>query len=90
MKDQFDNDVPNDLVVLSGENPADMTLEMLEAVDRADWYEVDGVLLVSAAAVPGLESDPLDSGITLTETTEVLYVGHILKRWNEIDGFYHA
>jgi hypothetical protein len=88
--DQYDDTIPDDLVVLSGENPADMTKDFLKLVKDADWYEANGVLLVSAQAVGGfLEVDPVDCGIDLA-AVEVLRIDNVLKRWSYEDGFYHA
>jgi hypothetical protein len=91
MNDQYGNPIPDDLVVLSGENPQEMTELGLTLVDAADWYEVDGILLVSAKSVQYfLETDPIDCGVRLTPRSKVYAVDYCLHRWNEEDGFYHA
>lgn len=91
LKDQYGNPVPDDLVVLSREKPQEFTELGLTLMDAADWYEVDGILLVSAKAVQSfLEVDPLDCGLKLSQRSQVFAVHSCLHRWNEEDGFYHA
>ena len=89
MKDQYDRDVPNDLVILPNIN--DLDREGFEIVVGNDWYEINGILMASAKAIEYLsEADPLDAGIDLSKYDIIDYVANALKRWNEIDGFYHA
>lgn len=86
MKDQYGNAVPNDLVLLPNYTHLD---EERKKVFEADWYDIDGIIWVSAKAIDYLsESDVEDSGINISG--EIMYVDHCLKRGNEIDGFYHA
>lgn len=88
MKDQYDNDVPSDLVLLP--NIEDLTEEGAIVIDIADWYEADGILMASAKAIHYLsEDDPLDAGVDLSKC-EIMFVNGILHRYNIIDGFYHA
>lgn len=90
MRDQYGNEVPDDLVVLDLE-PSELLSCELKKVGLADWYKVDGVILVSYRAVDGLtETDPVDAGIELNQSTEILYINQVLHRWNGSDGFYHA
>jgi hypothetical protein len=88
--DQYGNPIPTDLIVLSGEDPADFNSATLERIDKADWYEAEGVLLVSARAIGyAFEGSPLDAGLDL-DKTEIFYVDFCLHRWSSEDGFYHA
>ena len=91
MTDQYGNKIPlDDLVVLSGENPAELTDHALRLISKADWYEADGIILVPASQVENfLEADPVDCGLTL-EGEAVYYIADCLKRWSGADGFYHA
>lgn len=91
LRDQYDGRVPDDLVVLSG-SPQDFVEEDLRRIDRANWYEVDGVILVSAREVNYLtEADPLDAGIDLSKPgIEIDRIADALKRMSNQDGFYHA
>lgn len=89
-KDQYGNPIPDDLVVLSGENPADLTDHALRLIANADWYEASSVMLVPASQVENfLEAEPVDAGVDLAQVT-VSKIADFLKRWNDVDGFYHA
>jgi len=88
MKDQHNNDVPNDLVSLSC-GPDRFNEEELKIIDNASWYLVQHVwgqdLAVSFAEVQGLIDEPLgDSPI------DVQYIDRVLHRYNNEDGFYYA
>ena len=91
MKDQYDNEVPEDLVLVYD---IDFSPEEIALIDDADWYEVDlyhypGLLCVSAKAVEYLfDDDPVEEFNSKIKT--VNYIGRILHRYNEHDGFYHA
>lgn len=89
MKDQFGSDVPNDLVVL--DNPGDNQQLVEAALDaNCTWYLAnDRVILVSFAEYPFSETDPEDAGVHL-ESADIYQIAHCLKRYNEVDGFYHA
>jgi hypothetical protein len=88
MKDQYDNDIPNDLVLIPDINGLDET--QIKMVDDATWYEQNGVIMVSAKEIDFLsEDDPIDAGIILTDG-EIFEVNYILHRYNRMDGFYHA
>ena len=87
--DQYGNPVPADLVTLP--DIMDCAAEEYRQVVAAAWYEVNGVLLASAAALPDFcEDAPLDSGIDLTDMRlDINYIQDILKRAGA-HGFYHA
>jgi hypothetical protein len=91
MKDQHDNEVPDDLVVLDV-LPQELHEHDLRRVIKARWYQPEGrsdVILVSfAESGENFETDPLDCGVDLKGG--VLYIADSLKRWSEDDGFYHA
>lgn len=92
MKDQYDEEVPNDLVTMpciTHLDDADIKL-----VANATWYDVlvdmgDNeeveILCVSAKAIDYLSEDDLCG-----EPKEILRVNDVLKRWSEEDNFYHA
>ena len=89
MRDQYDNELPSDLVVLDLD-PSNLIRDEREKIVNARWYEADGVLLVPFNEIGGLtETDPLDAGVDITRT-QVFYVDDHLKRYNPEDGFYHA
>jgi hypothetical protein len=103
MKDQYGQEVPNDLVVLPfGFEPGDGPIrgdmvdpEDIDVMCRADWYEVDDgypIILVSYLAIQGLsETDPLDCGIDLKAPgIKINRIADGLKRYSLEDGFYHA
>jgi hypothetical protein len=94
MKDQYDNDIPDDLVILPGFELLDA--DEVKKIDQAAWYEAEHpqigrVLLASAVAIDNLSEDDLEgaTGIKL-EDCDVCYVAACLHRYNEKDGFYHA
>jgi hypothetical protein len=95
MRDQYGDRVPNDLVVLDLE-VKNLSKSELDRIDRIAWYEpVDNnkVVLVSEVAlekcIDGLfdATEPKDIGL---KVGRVMGIAHILHRWNEHDGFYHA
>ena len=88
MKDQYGNDIPKDLVLVPNIN--NLRNKDIKTVDRAAWYEQDGILLVSASEIGFLsEDDPMEAGV-IPEEGKIMYVGSVLHRWSEEDGFYHA
>jgi len=88
MKDQYGNDVPNDLVLLP--SPSDLSDWGICIIDWAKWYEADGVLMASAKEIYFLsEAEPADADIDL-DNAEILYVADSLHRYSLEDGFYHA
>jgi len=90
--DQYGNAVHvNDLVLLPDIEWLDKS--DVKTVERADWYEYDGVLMAPYKQLKGLsEDDPRDAGINLNqaEDGDIMYVNDVLKRFNPRDGFYHA
>ena len=94
MKDQYDNDVPTDLVL----RPAFESLDEsgMETVDAANWYEanhpeIGTALMASAKALKGLSEDTLESATGVkVEDCEILYIAACLHRYNAEDGWYHA
>jgi hypothetical protein len=90
MKDQYNNPIPDDLVTMP--DISLLSVKEVNLVDNADWYEANGILLVSSKAINFLsEDDPLDSGINLADPDiEIFHVEHVLHRFNFVDGFYHA
>jgi len=87
LKDQYGDDIPNDLVLMPDMEFLDET--DLEMIDNADWYEAHGILMVPASAINFLsEDDPVDADINL-ETDEVWKIDNVLHRWSK-EGFYHA
>ncbi|KKL16004.1 hypothetical protein LCGC14_2499920 [marine sediment metagenome] len=93
MKDQFDADIPGDLVVLDL-HPNDLTQPEITIIKDANWYLYRHVILVSCEAINGLtETDPLDCDINLENLNPnypIMYVHDSLKRWSRLDGFYTA
>jgi len=92
-RDQYGDEIPDDLVLMpriTYEGEVILSDDNIEAIDTADWYEANGMLMVSAKAIDYLsEDDPIDAGIDIAKA-EVNYVAHALHRWSEEDGFYHA
>ena len=103
MKDQFNREVPNDLVVIDfGFEPGELVNftrepEEVQTIFKADWYELDvdylgSIVLASAEQINYLcETDPLDCGFP--DNWKELPINHIspvLHRWTPEDGFYHA
>lgn len=101
--DQYGNAVPEDLVLLPDAMVEDVekgSALMMPAMDEqdlaqvmdSDWYEINGVLAMSAKDLPeGWEgSDLADAGVSMDAATEVLKVQPVLHRFSEEDGFYHA
>jgi len=88
MKDQYNNDVPDDLVALTCGIDR-FNEEELKIIDNARWYDVyfdKGCdLAVSFEEIQGLINEPL-GGIPF----QIDYVVQCLHRYNEYDGFYHA
>lgn len=89
MIDQYGNAIPDDLIALSCGTDR-FEADDLKIITDARWYEVTHShgqdLAVSFLEIQGLiEDSPLgDTPI------DIAYVDDCLKRWNDIDGFYHA
>ncbi len=87
MKDQNENDIPNDLVLIPEIDG--LTDSEIIDIETADWYEVNGIILVSAYAINYLsEMDPKDAGIESLDG--IIHINDNLKRCTYEDGFYHA
>jgi len=88
--DQFDMPIPDDLVVMP--TIEYLTDEDIRLIDITDWYDADGILLVSAKAIKYLSEDSFEdtTGRNLSDIDEILHVSPALHRWNYEDGFYHA
>lgn len=91
MNDQYDNKVPDDLVLVYD---ADFTPDEITLIDNANWYKVDlyhyaGLLCISANAVDYLlDDDPVEE--FNSKIKNVSFVDKVLHRYNKQDGFYHA
>ncbi len=87
MKDQYGNDIPDDLVALTC-SPDRFTEEELAIIDKARWYLVQHAwgqdLAVSFAEVEGLIDEPLGD-----VPISVQLIPPILHRYDE-DSFYYA
>ena len=102
MKDQYEQEVPADLVVLHfGFDPGERVIrgdylepEEVEVISAARWYKVEDVPLILASfeEIEGLsELQPLDYGIDLdTPGLTINRIADPLKRYSREDGFYHA
>jgi autonomous glycyl radical cofactor GrcA len=90
MRDQYGNAVPADLVVLP--DFWLLTKDQVEIVDKMDWYECMGVLLVSQSDLGG--DDPREVGLEVDPdgnlTGRVKKIDQDSHRWNEQDGFYYV
>ncbi len=93
MKDQFNRNIPKDLVVLDL-NPTIVGQSGITIIENAPWYLYKNIILVSYKAIKGLtETDPLDCDIDLNNIDiddPIMYVHDALKRWSSLDGFYTA
>ncbi len=88
MRDQYDNEVPADLVVLP---IGELNNENIEKVLKADWYRVNNWLLcASAKEIDYLSEFPAEEAVTKREINSVEYVSQILHRYTPEDWFYHA
>jgi hypothetical protein len=82
--------IPNDLVLFP---PIDiLSKEEIEKICDQEWYEADGILLISSRAIDFLsEASPEKAGIDyLKSARKIQRIPHCLKRFNEKDGFYYA
>ena len=97
MKDQYDQDIPGDLVVLD-QKPAELSEAELCCIDRLEWYRPANypfLILVSYGAlcqcIEGVfdETDPADCGVD-GALGPIERIADCLHRWSAEDGFYHA
>lgn len=87
MKDQFGNEVPDDLVVIDSGQYADE--RAVEIIMACDWYECNGYIMASASKLDeALYCQPEDCDLELKEP--IYRIADGLKRWGKYDGFYHA
>ena len=89
MKDQYNVEIPLDLVILP--DISCLTVSEIELVDSVSWYEIttfDGCVLLAASA-RGIHNLS-DEEILLIDIENIDYVGRVLHRYNKTDGFYHA
>lgn len=84
--------------------PQDLTESQLQKVKHCNWYEVadelTGVRIITVpfrASGEVSETNPRDAGFILwgcpaqdASAITVTRIDDYLKRWNEVDGFYHA
>lgn len=88
-KDQYGKPLPKRFYLLTC-LPSDLTVAELERVDRARWYETDDGC---GPFVPVSDVGRLDRlGLPTYYALElpVARIADALKRWNDVDGFYHA
>jgi hypothetical protein len=100
MTDQFDQPVPNDLVVLAIE-PARLTEDELRKIDALDWYVPDpehhqhcsNTILVSRSklndCIYGFFDHYLLEDAGLKKLRGVNHIASVLHRWSD-ELFYHA
>ena len=91
--DQYGQVIPADLVLI----PDGKGIKASEAkvVEALDWWVCQEMILVPDNGMGG--EDPRDAGIPLDKDGNidlpegsVMKVDDVLKRWNKVDGFYHA
>lgn len=97
MKDQYNNEVPSDLVLLDSSWIGDFLKDTeLWAINKLDWFKPSSLtklIFVSASqlenCIEGLVdfTGPEDCGL---EKAEWLKIDQVLHRWDVNDGFYHA
>ena len=88
MKDQCDNPVPEDLVILP--RITELVVTQIEAIDKLDWYRDGHLILVSRKSLEaaiGADTELFDDYIPLTG---VQYINHNLHRYSDEDGWYVA
>jgi hypothetical protein len=103
MKDQFGNNVPDDLVVLEGEWLTLLPDAAIKGIDKLDWYEyrttsgASTPLLASAkgiqSAAAGIVFDTYsldDCGFPTAQLEEVQLISPVLHRYSGADGWFHA
>jgi hypothetical protein len=101
--DQYQNVVPDDLVLLDSSWIDGMPLgaNQLNAIDALDWYKPDDGhngtigIFVSATELDkalGEETDLeyVKPPALYLEASNWLKIDSTLHRWNLVDGFYHA
>jgi len=95
--DQYNEPVPDDLVVLDLD-PSELTSAECEAIDDLDWYEPSDIkwthlLLVSREALGKCFEGPIDfcflEDIGFSEQPPVFKIANCFHRWDDIM-FYSA
>ena len=94
MKDQYNNPVPSDLVLLDNSLFDILSSDELQKVGALDWYkpEKSNSIFVSAAAIDKCFDElydfygPEEFGL---EKGNWLKIDACLHRWSHEDGFYH-
>ncbi len=99
MKDQYNNEIPEDLVLLETN---DVTIHFAKKIENLDWYCVrnkSGIFVSDKELTKIIGEHDFasiwDIHVNLfnrakLENGDVSLVGNVLKRWNDKDGFYHA
>ena len=89
MLDQYDNPIPDDLVLLPSYDF--LNVAGIDVIFKARWYEAEQILMASAKEIEYLsEDDPLDADVDLSSVIKIMCVADVLKRGNPKDGFYHV
>lgn len=83
MKDQYGNDVPEDLALL--DNPEFLSDSEIDKVLKADWYKINGRLCAPYSQLPDCVETPPDID---RENATAEYVAQSLHRVDDM--FYHA
>lgn len=86
--------IPDDLVHLDS-HPYFFTKTQLNEINKIDWFAIGNLIFVSysdllkamGGLLPPCESSP--ESIKLSSKS-ALKINDCLKRWNGVDGFYHA
>lgn len=96
MKDQYDNEIPTDLVSISQLEFSELVEPQVRIIDQADWYEANfndrkEILVSYDALLPAFDSYDLDYiKINDISSIEINKIDYILHRYNGLDSFYHA
>lgn len=98
MKDQYNNEIPKDLCLLTWELVPNELLgknHTLKQIDFLDWYCFEGNktghIFVEQKELERILGGPIDG--TLPEDCaeyNLVKIDSVLHRWTEEDGFYHA
>ena len=79
---------------LGGTLPLEEVSRIVDAIMSCEWYEVDGLLYISTKELHRELGDEayelLDGCEPPLADAKLSRVAHALKRWNEVDCFYHA
>lgn len=94
MKDQYDKEVPTDLVLLDNHWLVELGERDIWELNKLDWYKPTGSLLIFVSAsqaekcIGGLVdfTGPEDCG---ADNRQWLKIDQVLHRW-DLNRFYHA